>query len=125
MLNSLWSPSKKWLLFVPVLFLQISLFGQSPGGIPTNNTMWLRSDNGVTTTGNNVTLWQEASGANITGNFTVQPLGGTTNTQTSPNQLSHVIGIEVVHCLIWREEWNLQYPLTLVPIMANEDPDKL
>jgi gliding motility-associated-like protein len=91
MLNSLWRPSKKWLLFFPVLLLQISLFGQSPGGIPTNNTMWLRSDNGVTTTGNNVTIWQEASGANITGNFTVQPLSGTPTTQTSPTLIPAAI----------------------------------
>jgi gliding motility-associated-like protein len=91
MLISFFSPFKKWLFFVPVLFFQISLFGQSPGGISTNNTMWLRSDNGVTNSGNNVTIWQEASGANITGNFTVQPIAGTTNTQTSPTLIPAAI----------------------------------
>jgi gliding motility-associated-like protein len=58
---------------------------QSPGGISTNNKMWLRGDNGITTAGSTVTQWQEASGANVTGNFTVQSLVGTSNTQTGPS----------------------------------------
>jgi len=57
---------------------------QSPGGIPVNNTLWLRSDNGVTSGGGVVSLWQENSGANVTGNFNVQSLAGTTNVQTGP-----------------------------------------
>jgi hypothetical protein len=57
---------------------------QSPGGIAINNTMWLRSDVGLTTAGGIVSQWQELSGANVTGNFTVQSLTGTTNTQTGP-----------------------------------------
>ncbi|MBP6430974.1 MAG: gliding motility-associated C-terminal domain-containing protein [Ferruginibacter sp.] len=64
-----------------------NLQAQSPGGVSVNNKMWLRGDNGVTTTGTTVTQWQEASGANVTGNFTVQPLAGTTNTQTGPTFL--------------------------------------
>ena len=57
---------------------------QSPGGISANNKMWLRGDNGVTATGTTVTQWQEVSGANVTGNFTPQPLTGTSNVQTGP-----------------------------------------
>ena len=57
---------------------------QSPGGIVANNTMWLRSDIGLTSAANVVSLWQELSGANITGNFTVQPLNGTTTAQNGP-----------------------------------------
>ncbi len=46
--------------------------------------MWLRSDNGTTTSGTTVTQWQEFSGTGVTGNFTVQPLSGTTNLQSGP-----------------------------------------
>ncbi|MFZ1785354.1 MAG: gliding motility-associated C-terminal domain-containing protein [Ferruginibacter sp.] len=69
------------------LLCAISLKSQSPGGIPANNTLWLRSDNGISTSGNTVTGWQENSGANITGNFNVQPLAGTANVQTGPTLL--------------------------------------
>lgn len=34
--------------------------------------------------GTTVTQWQELSGANVTGNFTVQPLTGTVAVQTGP-----------------------------------------
>jgi len=71
------------LLFALVLCIQI-LFAQSPGGISANNKMWVKSDNGVTTTGTTVTQWQEFSGAGVTGNFTVQPLTGTPNVQSGP-----------------------------------------
>ena len=64
------------------------LKAQSPGGISANNKMWLRSDNGVNTTGSTVTQWQEFSGANVTGNFTVQPLTGTANVQTGPTLIN-------------------------------------
>ena len=60
------------------------LKSQSPGGIPALNKMWLKSDNGVTAPGNIVSQWQEVSGANITGNFTVQPIAGTATAQTGP-----------------------------------------
>ena len=63
------------------------LSAQSPGGIPANNKLWVRGDNGVTTSGTTVTQWQETSGANVTGNFTVQPLAGTANTQSGPTLL--------------------------------------
>ncbi len=74
-------------------FLATSLFSfsfisllksQSPGGISASNKMWLRSDNGVTAPGNIVSQWQEVSGANVTGNFTVQSIAGTATAQTSP-----------------------------------------
>lgn len=68
-----------------ILFSLISLVkAQSPGGIPANNKLWLRSDNGVSITGTTVTQWQENSGASVTGNFTVQALAGTANVQTGP-----------------------------------------
>lgn len=47
--------------------------------------MWVRGDNGVTTAGTTVTQWQELSGAGVTGNFTVQPLAGTSNAQSGPS----------------------------------------
>lgn len=77
---------RKYLLLFIFFFISFAglLKGQSPGGIPANNKMWLRSDNGVSAAGNTVTQWQEISGANITGNFTVQPIAGTANVQTGP-----------------------------------------
>ena len=71
------------LLFALVLCAQ-TFFAQSPGGIPTNNKMWVSADNGVTTSGTTVTQWQEFSGAGVTGNFTVQPLTGTATIQSGP-----------------------------------------
>ena len=70
------------LFFAGLYFLKGE--AQSPGGVTANNTMWLRSDIGVTSTGNIVTQWQELSGAAITGNFNVQSLTGTANVQTGP-----------------------------------------
>ena len=60
------------------------MHAQSPGGIAASNSLWLRSDNGVTTSGPTVTQWQENSGAAVTGNFSVQALAGTANVQTGP-----------------------------------------
>ena len=76
----------KYFLSATIFFISgtVLVKGQSPGGISTNNKMWLRSDNGVTTTGSSVTQWQEISGANVTGNFNVQSLAGTANVQTGP-----------------------------------------
>ncbi|MBL0056748.1 MAG: gliding motility-associated C-terminal domain-containing protein [Chitinophagaceae bacterium] len=71
-------------LILLVVFSTGNLLGQSPGGISANNKLWLRSDNGVTTSGTTVTQWQENSGAAVTGNFTVLPLAGTANVQTGP-----------------------------------------
>lgn len=70
-------------LAISLLFAE-TMVAQSPGGIAGNNTLWLRSDNGVSTSGPTVTQWQEASGAGVTGNFTVQALAGTANVQTGP-----------------------------------------
>ncbi len=76
----------KYSLAVTIFFISCSVLvkAQSPGGISTNNKMWLRSDNGVSTTGSTVTQWQENSGANVTGNFNIQALAGTANVQTGP-----------------------------------------
>ncbi|MBK7434840.1 MAG: hypothetical protein IPI66_13725 [Chitinophagaceae bacterium] len=71
-------------LILLVVFSTGNLLGQSPGGISANNKLWLRSDNGITTSGTTVTQWQENSGAAVTGNFTVLPLAGTANVQTGP-----------------------------------------
>ena len=47
------------------------LFAQSPGGVTGNNTVWLKANAGTTlNAGNNVTQWNEVSGAAVTGNFT-------------------------------------------------------
>ncbi|MBS1744166.1 MAG: gliding motility-associated C-terminal domain-containing protein [Bacteroidetes bacterium] len=73
------------LSFAAVFFFTLSALSQSPGGISANNTMWLRSDVGITSASNLVTQWQEVSGAGVTGNFTVQSLTGTANVQTSPS----------------------------------------
>ena len=74
------------LLFFLSAFLLISFFAsaQSPGGISANNTMWLRSDVGLTTVGTTINQWQEISGANVTGNFTVQSINGGSVSQTAP-----------------------------------------
>ncbi len=67
-----------------LLFACHDLNAQSPGGVAGGNTMWLRSDIGLTSAANIVSQWQELSGANVTGNFTVQSLTGTASTQTGP-----------------------------------------
>jgi gliding motility-associated-like protein len=74
----------KHILLIASLWWTGLISAQSPGGIPANNKLWVRGDNGVTTTGTTVTQWQEISGAGVTGNFTVQPLQGTTNVQSGP-----------------------------------------
>lgn len=66
------------------LLFAATIHAQSPGGIAGNNTLWLRSDNGVTISGTTVTQWQENSGAAVTGNFSPQALAGTANVQTGP-----------------------------------------
>ena len=82
---------KSNILFCILLIFPFILPAQSPGGIATNNTLWLRSDIGVTSTSNIVSQWQELSGATVTGNFTVQSLNGTTNTQTGPTVIDGAI----------------------------------
>jgi len=77
----------KYFVITALLLGLKSLSAQSPGGISSNNKMWVKGDNDVTTTGTTVTQWQELSGANVTGNFTVQPLSGTTNAQSGPTLL--------------------------------------
>ena len=77
---------KPTLLFVFILFSYFSL-AQSPGGIQANNTLWLRSDVGVASAANIVSGWNDQSGANVTGNFTVQALAGTANVQAGPSLL--------------------------------------
>ena len=72
------------ILLLFVLMVGVRANAQSPGGINSNNTMWLRSDIGLTSAANIVSQWQEQSGANITGNFTVQSLMGTATAQTGP-----------------------------------------
>ncbi len=73
------------LLFLCICFFAfISTNAQSPGGISASNTMWLRSDIGLTSSAGIISQWQELSGASVTGNFTVQPLNGTINIQTGP-----------------------------------------
>ncbi len=75
----------RYLLIFQVLLLSVfDSLAQSPGGIATNNTMWLRSDVGVTSAANIVSQWQEVSGANVTGNFIVQSITGTATAQTGP-----------------------------------------
>ncbi len=73
------------LIYCGVLALcssQMAMGQAQPGGVSGRISVWLRANNGVTlNTSNKVTLWQEMSGANVTGNFRTQP------TQTSaPNQ---------------------------------------
>ena len=80
---------KQVLLLVSLsFFIIITSYSQSPGGIPTNNTLWLKADSGLTIKGTN-TVWQEVSGAAATGNFIVQnmTLSGTPN-QTTPSLLN-------------------------------------
>ena len=75
------------ILFVLFFLNQIMSYSQKPGGITTNNTFWLKSDSGVTINGAN-TIWQEVSGANVTGDFIVSNLRSSFSTQTSPSLLS-------------------------------------
>ncbi|MFT3908894.1 MAG: gliding motility-associated C-terminal domain-containing protein [Ferruginibacter sp.] len=73
-------------LLLTIFFFSATNYAQSPGGIAANNTMWLRSDVGLTTSGTSITQWQEVSGANVTGNFIVQTLSGP-GAQTAPSLL--------------------------------------
>ncbi len=48
-----------------------NLLAQSPGGVTGSNTIWLKANAGTTLNAtNNVTQWNEVSGAAVTGNFT-------------------------------------------------------
>lgn len=54
-----------------LLLFPASIFAQSPGGVTGNNTIWLKANAGTTlNASNNVTQWNEVSGAAVTGNFT-------------------------------------------------------
>ena len=76
---------KKGLLLITVSLLNFMVsYCQKPGGIKTNNTLWLKSDSGVTINGSN-TIWQEVSGANVTGDFIVSNMRSTPTTQTAPS----------------------------------------
>lgn len=60
-----------YLLSLGLLLPAASLFAQAPGGVTGNNTVWLKANTGTTLNAtNNVTQWNEVSGAGITGNFT-------------------------------------------------------
>jgi len=64
----------------------------SPGGVGTRISVWLKANNGVTLTpGNKVDVWQEMSGANVTGNFRTQPTQTSAPTQTPPGFLPNGI----------------------------------
>lgn len=62
---------KKNLFFIACLLLSISAFGQvTPGGVSGSLKLWLRGDRSIATgAGNGVTLWNDRSGAGITGDF--------------------------------------------------------
>jgi gliding motility-associated-like protein len=62
-----------------------SLHAQSPGNVPTDNTVWLKADVGTTLNPtNNVTTWAEQSGAAITGDFSTHNPGASGTTQQAP-----------------------------------------
>ncbi len=52
---------KKTSLLIVNLLLVLQSFGQSPGGV-TGLQLWLKADNGVIKTGNNISSWQDQSG---------------------------------------------------------------
>ncbi len=61
---------KKNLLFLAGLLFSFNAFAQSPGGVSSNIKLWLRGDKGITVNATNgVTLWNDLSGAGVTGNF--------------------------------------------------------
>ncbi len=60
-----------YFLSLGLLLPATGLFAQSPGGVTGNNTVWLKANAGTTLNAmNNVTQWNEVSGAAVTGNFT-------------------------------------------------------
>lgn len=52
---------KKTSLLIVNLFLVLQSFSQSPGGV-SGCQLWLKADNGVIKTGNNISSWQDQSG---------------------------------------------------------------
>jgi len=58
---------------------------QSPGGVATDNTVWLKANVGTTLNPTNqVTTWAEQSGATITGDFSTHNPGASGQTQIPP-----------------------------------------
>lgn len=73
------------ILFTLLALSSLLLQAQFPGGIGGNLKVWIKSDNGLVTTGTAVNQWTDLSGAGITGNFGVNQYGGGGfPTQTSP-----------------------------------------
>ncbi|WP_118976107.1 T9SS type B sorting domain-containing protein [Taibaiella koreensis] len=75
-----------------LVLLGLSLFAtseniqaQAPGGVRTDNTVWLKANAGTTLNAtNNVTTWAEQSGAAITGDFSTHNPGASGTTQNPP-----------------------------------------
>jgi gliding motility-associated-like protein len=60
----------------------------APGGVSTNNTLWLKANTGTTLNANNqVTVWSEQSGAGITGDFSTQGAAINMGVQNPPTLL--------------------------------------
>ena len=67
---------KKHLVLIACLIISIPASAQYPGGINTGLKVWLKANSGITPgPTNTVTVWNELSGANVTGNMsaTVNP----------------------------------------------------
>lgn len=56
-------PYAKVLIFALLVCLNFSASAQGPGGVKAGLRLWLRADMGVTTSGSNVTTWQDKSPA--------------------------------------------------------------
>lgn len=75
----------KLLILSCSLLVSLGVFAQSPGGVTTSLTCWVKANAGVTLNATNqVTQWNDFSGAGITGNFSTQGVAINKPTHVQP-----------------------------------------
>lgn len=76
------------ILSVLIFLYSANIHAQSPGGVATDNTVWLKANQGVTLNASNqITNWTEYSGAAVTGDFSTHNPGAHGDNQVPPTIL--------------------------------------